>query len=213
MGYFFNQTGKLVYNPALVQHHFPGAVVTPTARATITTDNIRPSQLYVESTLPAEPGHLSTWTGEAAMFSSLGDRIENFSGDDGHEYALSKVEACDTNYSKAVAGVVIGVAAFPDDTSFLHRGVHSYHTIKNNEHILRLATPGAVVLAWVLDAHENSLDGVYTQFINGIEGDLFVIRELGEQHFSIERIGADGTTADMIESIDELTARLDELTQ
>ena len=76
-----------------------------------------------------------------------------------------------------------------------------------------MATPGACVLAWVLDSHENSLDGVYTQYLNGTEGDKFVVRELGENHFSIERIGADATTADMIASIEELTARLDALTE
>ena len=141
-----------------------------------------------------------------------GDKIDTFNGEEGHEYALSKVEACDENHSKKVAGVVLETAATPDSSVFLHKGVHSYHSIKNHLHILRLATPGACVLAWVLASHENALDGVYTQYLNGQEGDKFVVRELGENHFSIERIGADATTADMIQSIEELTERLDELT-
>ena len=209
MVYYYSQ-GKLTFTPTLVQHRGPSVATTASK---ITTDNIRPSQLYVESDIELEAGHLSNWTGEAAMFDRSGEKITDFSGEEGHEYALSKIETCDGAHSKKVAGVVLETAAGPDSSAFLHKNVHSYHSVKNNLHIMRLATPGACVLAWVLDGHENALDGVYQQYINGLEGDKFVVRELGENHFSIERIGADATTADMIESIEELAARMDALTQ
>jgi hypothetical protein len=176
------------------------------------TDNIRPNELYVESATDVPAGHLVSWTGDPAMFLSDGQKLEEFNGDHGHEYAISRVSVPDTGSSHLldIAGVVIETAAEPSDTTFLHKSVHTRHPVVGNQHILRISRPGSCALAWVLDDHENSLNGVYTQYANGLEEGTFVIRELGTDHFTIEEINP--VLSDVSAAVQELTDRLDMLT-
>ena len=205
MPYTYNN-GALAYTPAYIPQT---SAITRTSTASVKTDNIRLSELYVESDSNLDKGHLAAWTGEPGMFSNIGERVNDFAGAEGHEFALGKVEDCSELQSKRVAGVILDTAATPDKTSFLHRGVHSTHPIFGNEHILRLATSGSVVLAWVLQAHENQLEGLYQEFVNGTEERLYVVRELGEDHFSLAPV-ADVTNLE--DKVAILEARLDELT-
>jgi len=194
----------MAYNP--IQFVPFAASLTPTR---IETDPIRPTSLYVESTNDVDAGHLVKWTGSAAMFSKAGDRIDAFSDSSGHEYALSSVVEETESRSASVAGIVMETAAEPDAASFLHKGVHSHHTIKNAQHILRVATRGSVVLAWVLDEHENQLEGVYTKLINATPSGKVVVRELGD-HFTISETTS--SVESLVAEVDQLTARLNELT-
>ncbi len=198
---------RVSYNPAYIPTRFTAPTTTTPS---VTTDSIRPVELYVESDSDVEKGHLVQWTGEAAMFTRFGERIDSFNGLQGHEYALGKVESAQESHSKKVSGVVIDTAALPDSTVFLHKGVHSNHNVSNAEHILRVGVSGSVVLAWVLDAHENKLEGLYDQNMNGTFTQLYVVRELGEDHFSMEPVSV--SSASLEDQIAELTARLDELT-
>ena len=169
--------------------------------------------LYVESHAKVDNGHLAQWTGSPAMFSSTGQKINTFTAQTGHEFALSQIEACDEVHSKKVAGVVIDHAASPEDNYFLHKGVHDNFNISENQNIHRLATAGSVVLAWVLaDNHENSLDGVYTQFLNGVESGLYIVRELGQDHFTMERVGSNSSIDALAQEVSLLTDRFDSLT-
>ena len=207
MSFFFNNSGSVQYAPGYVQRH--RATITGGTQ-TIITDGIRQPELYVESTADVEAGHLVHWTGEPSMFLKSGDKLLDFGGDHGHEYALSKVQAPDGTHRVDIAGLVIETAATPNDTNYLHKSVHSRHPIKNNEHVLRISRPGTCALAWVLDDHENSLNGVYTQYANGIEDGTYVIRELGTEYFTIEEINP--VLADVEAAVQLLTNRLDNLT-
>jgi len=212
MGYYYNKNGNLVFSKSYVAPS-RSTRTTHTTTPKVTTDIIRPQSLYVESSEHVENGNLVQWTGQAAMFSSTGQKVNQFTSQNGHEFALSQVEKCDEIHSKKVAGVVIEHAASPEDSSFLHRGVHSHHQVSDNQHIHRLATSGSVVLAWVMiDDHENCLDGVYTQFINGVESGIYCVRELGEEHFSMERIGSNSSIDELAQSVDTLTERFNSLT-
>jgi hypothetical protein len=206
MGYYYSKSGKLIFTNSFI----PRATPTVSAHTKITSDQIRIPQLYVEcDTVPVpEPGHLVCWTGEAAMFNKSGERIESFDAADGYEFALGKVVPCSSVNSEKVAGVVVEVAATPESNSYTHKGIHTRHHIKNNGHILRLSQ--GVCLAWVLDANENTLPGFYTKFVNGVEKDLHVVRELGDGHFTISNVELNLST--LADDVANLTARLDALT-
>ena len=143
MGYYYNSQGKLVFSKAYVAPRTMTNTTSAQTRSTIKTDPIRPISLYVESNHRVENGHLAQWTGSAAMFSANGQKINSFTAQTGHEFALSQVQACDTVHSKKVAGVVIEHAATPDDDTYVHKGVHSNHDLQDNQHIHRLATSGS----------------------------------------------------------------------
>ena len=175
----------------------------------VTADSIRPIELYLESASNVEPGHLVAWTGQAAMFSQTGKRIDTFSGDEGLTHALGAVTENSTNRNTGIAGVVLERAATPNATSFLHKGVHAQHLLKNPQHILRVATKGSVVLAWVLDIHENALEGVYQKNVNGVPSATAVIRELGD-FFTITETSTSPTS--LADDLAALTARMDSLT-
>ena len=213
MGYYYNSQGKLVFSKAYVAPRTMTNTTSAQTRSTIKTDPIRPMSLYVESNHRVENGHLAQWTGSPAMFSASGQKISSFTAQTGHEFALSQVQACDTVHSKKVAGVVIEHAATPEDDTYVHKGVHSNHDLQDNQHIHRLATSGSVVLAWVLaDNHENALDGVYTQYLNGVENGLYIVRELGQDYFTMERVGSNSSIDAVAQNVSILTARLDSLT-
>ena len=67
----------------------------------------------MESNAKMDNGHLAQWTGAPAMFSSTGQKINTFTAESGHEFALSQVQACDEVHSKKVAGIV----KFPEGTN------------------------------------------------------------------------------------------------
>ena len=182
--------------------------VQPSA-TNLTTDNIRPNSLYVECDETIENGHLLFWSGSASMFSKDGTKILNFSGENGYEFALGKVEKLHENNSKRIAGIVLEKAAEPNSTNFLHKGVHSLHAVTDSENIFRIATKGSVVLAWVLDSHENQLEGLYEKQVNGVFKNRVVIRELGEQYFTIEDVQDQEL---ILQELETLKSRFDELT-
>ena len=172
-------------------------------------DSIRPTQLYVESEHNVDSGHIVSWTGSPAMFDKAGNRQSTWTAQSGHEFALSKVESNTLSQHTGVAGVVLETAATPNATSFVHKGIHTTHAIKDAEHILRVATQGSVVLAWVLNDHQNALEGVYTKNINGVASGTVVIRELGD-HFTITE--SNPNTVSLSDELALLTARMDALT-
>ena len=146
MGYYYNSKGKLVFSNAYVAPRNAVPTVQNTAR--VKTDSIRPTSLYVESTHKAENGHLAQWTGSPAMFLANGEKVNSFSAETGHEFALSQVQACDEVHSKKVAGVVIEHAASPEDDTYVHKGVHSNHDLQDNQHIHYTVWPQAALWCW-----------------------------------------------------------------
>ena len=213
MGYYYDKSGKLQFSRSYVSPASTHTTAHTSSSRPVKTDSIRPVSLYVESNAKVDNGHLAQWTGSPAMFSSNGQKINTFTAQTGHEFALSQVQACDEIHSKKVAGVVIDHAATPENTSYLHKGVHDNFMVTGNQHIHRLATKGSVVLAWVLaDDHENALDGVYTQFLNGVESGLFIVRELGEDHFTMERVGSNSSIDALAQNVSLLTDRFNSLT-
>ena len=215
MSYYFNNSGHLAVSNA---YRAPSGSRTSSftqgsiQRAPV-TDSIRPTSLYVESQHKLTNGHLAQWSGSAAMFKKDGAKIDDFDSTNGHEFALSSVEHCDEHGSKKVAGVVIDHAANPESVQFVHKGVHSQHLISENQHIHRLATSGSVVLAWVLaDLHENRLDGIYTEYLNGAEVGLCICRGLGADHFTIERVADSNQVTQLRTDLDTLAEQFAELT-
>lgn len=185
------------------------SIPTSSAGSSTRGDAIRPTQLYVESEHNVSAGHIVSWTGDPAMFDRSGNRLSTWTAQSGHEFALSKVEANTEPRHPGVAGVVLETAAEPNAVSFVHKGIHTSHAIKDADHILRVATKGSVVLAWVLDDHQNALEGVYTKFINGVASGTVVVRELGD-HFTITE--STPNTVSISDEIAVLTARLNALT-
>ena len=212
MSYHYNTNGNVHYVPAYIQptNLSMGSFQTTPAAVAIVTDPIRPQQLYVHSTDDVDSGHLVSWTGQPSMFLRDGQKVEEFDDAHGHEYALSSVNETDNWHRTDVAGVVLETAASPSDTQYIQKGVHSSHPIINNNHILRLSTPGSCVLAWVIDEHENSLEGIFVQYINGNQQGEYVVRELGNKFFTIEPLYQSHATLQL--EVDTLTARLDLLT-
>jgi len=141
--------------------------------------------MYLHSEQPIEPGHLVQWTGEPYMFLKSGERVTSFDDTRGHEHALTSVE--ELNDKRKLAGVVLEIAADKDRNTYEHAGVRTNHNISEHKNILRVATKGCV-LAWVIDAHENMLDGLYTLYRNGLEIGQSVVRNLGDTHFTIEHL-------------------------
>jgi len=202
MSFFFNDRGNVQYAAGYNAQFLSSSVVGGTQ---IQTDAIRPPQLYVESSSAPEPGHLVHWTGSPAMFLRDGTKLSEFNPEHGHEYALCSVRTAGS--AEDIAGVVMEVAATPSDNTYKHRGVHSTHPVFGNQHILRISRPGACVLAWVLtDVHQNRLNGLYTQFENGIETGKYVVRELGDEFFTIEEVNP--PLSDVQAQVASLTARL-----
>ena len=210
MSYYYSKSGSLSYNHAYSAPH-----ITPisTSSSNIQFDPIRPSSLYVHSDHEITNGNLAKWKGTASMYDRNGSQINAYSSQSGHEFAIGRVEENDEIYSQEIAGVVIEKSAEPGDYVFKHKGVHSDHPMNNNtKYIHRLATSGSCVLAWVLlDEHEGELDGVYIEHLNGVAIGKAVVRELGANHFTMERIGNDDFQT-LQTQVDTLQSRLDELT-
>ena len=185
MSYNFSASGRLHYSPAYnpVAH---SQVIQ--SRITLRGDSVRPVQFYLHSDEQVEQGHLVEWTGSADNFLPSGNRSQVFSESRGHEHALTSVQSLSS--SNKLAGVVLEVAATESNTSYKHAGVHTTHMVKDHVNVLRVLRHGCV-LAWLLDAHENQLDGVYTIYKNGTESGQSVVRSLGKDHFTIEELDVD----------------------
>ena len=213
MSYFYNRSGKLSYSNSYRTPQQQSISFSSSHSSGVTRDPIRPTTLYVESENKLTNGHVAKWRGEAAMFKKNGDKINTFSAQNGHEFALSSVEENDKHGNTDVAGIILEHAAQPESLNFVHKGVHSTHQIKDNQHIHRLATSGSVVLAWVLaDQHENSLDGLYNEYLNGSDNGICIIRSLGTDYFTIERVGSNNSINELRQDLDNLVQSFSELT-
>jgi len=137
------------------------------------------------------------------MFLKSGARVTSFDDSRGHEHALTSVE--ELTDKRKLAGVVLEVAADETQNTYVHAGVRTNHNISEHKNILRVATNGCA-LAWVLDGHENMLDGLYTLYRNGLEIGQSVVRNLGDTHFTIEHLGE--VNEDRLSALEEKFAEL-----
>lgn len=208
MAFYFNNGGALTTDTSnwRASHY---TVIDPYADSTkLTSDNIRPSSLYVESPHEIAPGHIVQWTGTPNNFTINGTRKTVYSSSHGHEYALSTVEPT-TTHSTTVAGVVIEKAASSTDNSYTHKGgVHTSHVLPaDSQNIYRVGRD--IALAWVLDSHHGELEGLYTRYVNGVEDSTgpYQLRMSSRNQFTIERT----TTATAELQLANLTARFDAL--
>ena len=201
MSYTLSRHGQLNY-----VHAYTPARRILRGRSTATpveTDSVRPVQLYLHSQESPDPGHLVQWTGQPDMFLKSGERVTSFDASRGHEHALASVETL-TDHRK-LAGIVLEISATQDKDRYVHAGVHSEHIVKDHTNILRVATNGCA-LAWVLDTHENMLNGLYTLFRNGTAVGQSVVRSLGDTHFTIEHLQND--QSDRITQLEDKFAEL-----
>lgn len=200
MSYTLSRNGQLNY----VHAYRPGVRATqqpPQQR--LVADSVRPVQLYLHTEESIEPGHLVQWTGTPDMFLPSGERVNSFDENRGHEHALTSVENL-VDRGK-MAGVVLEVAATQDENSYIHRGVHTVHSISNHTNVLRVATNGCA-LAWVLDTHENVLDGLYTLYKNGSAVGQSIVRTLNNDYFTIDHL--DNVDSDRLDALEAKFAEL-----
>ena len=208
MAYYFNQ-GRVFTSASNWRPRYGDAITTAPA-AGVVSDHLRPLSLYVESEHEISNGHIVEWTGNPKFFDERGQRIDSFSSDKGFQYALSSVIPTST-HSQAVAGIVLNKAAAPTDRTFSHVGAaHSVHTLPDDVgHIYRIGRD--IALAWVVDSHQNELEGLYTKYVNGVEdtSGKYQLTMCGRDVFKIEP-----TVTSMIDTqVAELTARFNTLVQ
>lgn len=203
MPYSYNKSGKLSFLPPIRQRF-----TVRRLEQSIKSDIIRLPHIYVESVHDLEPGSLVAWTGEPHMFTSNGTKQEQWTSENGYEFALSRVEPA-SNHSNLIAGVIQEKAAVPGQNSFTHKGIHTTHSLPaNNQFVYRVARD--VTLAWVLDDHENELEGIYNRYVNG-ELDTtgpYQLQMVSSDIFAIDRTMA----ASLENELAELRARFNNLT-
>lgn len=164
--------------------------------------------IYVNSVEPIEDGHLAVFTGDPAILAN-NTVLQTFDHDIGHDYAMPSVRKHTTENS--TAGIVLNTAATPSDRFFTHENAFkSRHMITGHDQIVRLARPGSISLAWVIDDHDNTWNGVYQKSINGTYVSDALIRDIDETYFTIEDLSHGG---DLQNQIDSLRERFDQLTQ
>ena len=204
MPYYHDSGGKLSFLPPVRKHY--GSFSTKSR--TLNSDIIRLPHVYVESTHEIAPGHLVSWTGSPHMFKRNGTKKEEWTSEDGFEFALSRVEPAESN-STIIAGIVQEKAADPGQKSFTHKGIHTTHALpQNNEYVYRVARD--VTLAWVFDDHENELEGIYQRYVNG---QLDATGPYQLQMVSSDTFAIDRTMAASLENeLADLRARFDSLT-
>ena len=211
MSYSYNSAGKLSF----INSYVPPTMNLPSSISSNINQNIadpiRPMSLYVHSNTELEHGHVAAWTSQKGMHNSIGASVTNFSADNGHEYAIQEVEH-NSNENNKVAGIIISTAAQPGQTQYTNKnGIHVTQNVANNtQFIHRMATSGSIVLAWIdLDGHENSLSGLYNEYLNGVLKGKAVVRKIDSNYFSISSIAS----LDSLSSrVSELEGRLDSLT-
>ena len=205
---FYYKSGRLITTASNWRPQYGGIFDTPASDINVTSDNIRPVTLYVESQHDIPNGHIAEWTGEPRYFDNRGNRIDAFASSEGHHYALSSVRPSGT-HSKTVAGVVINKAASPDDKTFTHKGaIHSVHSLPDDvAHIYRVGRD--IALAWVIDSHHGELEGLYKKYVNGVEDQsgLYQLTMTGRDIFTIEPT----ITAQVETQLADLTARFNSL--
>ena len=199
MPYLFDSAGRLTVH----KHRNYTQHVSSTNR-NITADNIRTPHVYVESTHDIEPGHVVEWTGDPAMFTTLGKRQNTFD----YNYAISSVRPA-TNYSHTVAGIVTEKAASPGSKFFTHKGIHTNHRLAPDvQHIYRIGRD--VQMAWVLDDSFNEVEGIYQRYVNGQLDATgpYQLTMISNDVFAINRTIA----ASIEQELTQLKARFDALT-
>ena len=211
MSYSYNSSGKLSF----VNSYVPPTMNLPSSISSNINQNvadpIRPMSLYVHSDTELAHGHVAAWTSQKGMHNSIGASVTNFSADNGHEYAIQEVEH-NSNENDKVAGIIIDTAAQPGQTQYTNKnGIHVTQNVANNtQFIHRMATSGSIVLAWIcLDDHENSLNGMYDEYENGILKGKAIVRKIDNEYFSISSIASSDSFSSRVT---ELEARLDALT-
>lgn len=157
------------------------------------SDAVNKHSIYVNSDQHVEPGHF-------VSFSNLQTQTSI--------PELSTVEPTDNH--NHIAGVVMENAAGPTDTHYINKnGIHSTHAVSGHQNILRVGTPGSRVHAWVVDEHENAFEGIYEKTINGSVVGYVVIKNIDEEHFSIESFG---TNDNLASEVAQLREKLEALT-
>ena len=165
--------------------------------------NIDIPSIYVNSSNDVLPGHIVTYTQNPSIIHS-DSILDTFDHTAGLHYATPSVE----EGNGTIAGVVIDNVAKPDDNSWTHaNSFTSQHAISGHENILRVA-PRGIILAWVIDDHENTFNGIYEKSINGTNTGQAVIRNIDDEYFSIEAVGNDlaNEVANLKEKFDTLTS-------
>ena len=115
----------------------------------------------------------------------------------------------EANVDDKPLGVVMETAATPTDISYTNKnGKQQSHFIKDHSHVLRVARPGSIVNAWVVNSHENKFDGIYNKTVNGTPDGLAVVTEIDNEHFVIKPMTAQINNSD----VQFLKDRLDALT-
>ena len=205
---FFIHENRIRTSSSNWRSKYSPSIASPDVQQTFTSDNIRPTSVYVESDHDIAPGHVVEWTGTPTNFLRDGTRSTVYTSSNGHEYALSSVQPT-TTHSTTVAGIVIDKAAEPGASSYTHKGgVHTSHILPaDSKHIYRVGRD--IALAWVLDSHHGELEGLYTKYVNGVLDSTgpYQLRMSGRDRFTIERT----TTATAELELANLTARFDAL--
>ena len=198
-----NVDNQLSYNPV----YLPPDVNFTTTQHRTTKNTTDTHSVYANSIEQLENGHLAVFTGSPSIITSNGI-LETFDHDSSNAHSMPSVKA-HTNESN-LAGIVLSTAARPSDNEYKHEnGFDSIHSISGHTHVVRLARPGSVCLAWVIDDHQNTWNGVYEKTINGVVSGSAVVRDIDDEHFSIEAINDENN---LQSQIDALTAKLEALT-
>ena len=146
--------------------------------------------LYMNSLQDIAPGHLVSFA-ETQTQTSIPDM-----------YTVR--ESTDNDHT---IGIVIEKAASPSDAYFTNKNhQHRTHAVRDHSHILRVARPGSIVYAWVVDTHENKFDGIYEKTINGSPAGLAMIQEVDDEHFIIKPL------SDIESDVQELKSKFEALT-
>ena len=187
MAFNISSSGKLSYSQA----YLPQTGVV-SAQPFEHHDPTGIHSLYVNSEHDVEAGHLIVLS-ETQMPTSIG--------------GMHTVREAVTN--EKPIGIVMETAATPNSTFYTNKnGKQHSHYIKDHSHVLRVARPGSIVNAWVIDSHDNKFDGVYEKTINGAPDGLAVITEVDDEHFVIKPMTTQIDNSD----VQLLKDRLDALT-
>lgn len=192
-----------VYLPPNITYHAPQQQQYQTIKNTTDIHSV-----YANSIEALEDGHLAVFTGIPSIIKN-NEILESFNHSSSNAHSMPSIKAhSDEN---VLAGIVLSTVAGPSDTEYLHENsFSSRHSITGHNHIVRLARPGSVCLAWVIDDHENTWNGIYEKTINGGVTGTAVIRDIDDEHFSIDLIAEN--TSNLQEQIDALREKLETLT-
>ena len=200
MPYFHDSAGRL----QVYKYSHNQAVSRSSNQTNLIADNIRTPHVYVESSQNIAPGHVVEWTGEPAMFTNIGQRLNAFD----HNFAISSVQPAG-NHSTTVAGIVTEKAAEPGNKLFTHKGIHTVHRLAtDSQHIYRVGRD--VQMAWVLDDSLGEVEGIYERYVNGAldTSGPYQLTMISNDVFAINRTMA----ASIEQELQNLKGRFDALT-